>query len=186
MDYEGNTKKRKRSSSADFAGNTSSASTSAPASASGGQFEVFLSFSGEDTRKTFTDFLYHYLDNAGVRIFRDNEGLHVGEEIRPALLKAINESKVSIPIFSGNYASSKWCLLELVEMVKCHKTKRQLIFPIFYNVKPSDVRHQTGSYEEAFRQHQNHFGEEIVQEWKEALRVVGKMKGWELEKETNG
>ncbi len=147
---------------------------------------MFLSFSGEDTRKTFTDFLYHYLDNAGVRIFRDNEGLHVGEEIRPALLKAINESKVSIPIFSRNYASSKWCLLELVEMVKCHKTKRQLIFPIFYNVKPSDVRHQTGSYEEAFRQHQNHFGEQIVQEWKEALRVVGKMKGWELEKETNG
>ncbi|GMY28505.1 TMV resistance protein N-like [Fagus crenata] len=176
MDYEGN-------SSADFAGNTSSAS--APASASGGQFEVFLSFKGEDTRKTFTDFLYIYLDNAGVRVFRDNEGLHVGEEIGPALLKAINESKISIPVFSGNYAFSKWCLLELVEMLKCRKTKGQRIFPIFYNVKPNDVQHQMGSYEEAFRQHQNHFGEGIIQEWKKALRKVGKMKGLELE-ETNG
>uniref|UniRef100_A0A2N9HKM0 TIR domain-containing protein n=1 Tax=Fagus sylvatica TaxID=28930 RepID=A0A2N9HKM0_FAGSY len=183
MDYEGNTKKRKRSSSANFAGNTLSAS--APASASGGQFEVFLSFRGKDTGKTFTDFLYTYLYEAGFRIFRDKEGLHVGEEIGPMLLKAINESKVSIPIFSRNYASSKWCLLELVEMVNCHETKGQLIFPIFYKVKPSDVRDQTGSYEKAFRKHQQHFDKKIVRRWKKALRVVGKMKGLELE-ETNG
>uniref|UniRef100_A0A2N9FER5 TIR domain-containing protein n=1 Tax=Fagus sylvatica TaxID=28930 RepID=A0A2N9FER5_FAGSY len=132
MDNEGNTKKRKRSSSADTAGSSSSA-------VSGGEYEVFLSFRGKDTRKSFTDYLFHDLDYEGIRTFRDDEELRVGEEIGPALLKAIEESKISIPIFSRDYASSKWCLRELAKMG-----------------------------------------------WKKAMRVVGQMKGWELEKETNG
>uniref|UniRef100_A0A2N9GIH7 ADP-ribosyl cyclase/cyclic ADP-ribose hydrolase n=1 Tax=Fagus sylvatica TaxID=28930 RepID=A0A2N9GIH7_FAGSY len=182
MDYEGNTKKRKRSSSADTAGSSSSTVSG------GGEYEVFLSFRGKDTRKSFTDYLYHDLDYAGIRTFRDNEELRVGEEIGPALLKAIKESKISIPIFSRDYASSKWCLRELAKMVECHNddTMKQKILPIFYDVEPFDVRHQTGSYEEAFRQHKNDFDQEIVQGWKKAMRVVGQMKGWELEKETNG
>ncbi len=68
MDYEGNTKKRKRSSSADTAGSSSSTS-------GGGEYEVFLSFRGKDTRKRFTDHLYHALDNAGIRNFRDDDDL---------------------------------------------------------------------------------------------------------------
>uniref|UniRef100_A0A2N9IYM4 TIR domain-containing protein n=1 Tax=Fagus sylvatica TaxID=28930 RepID=A0A2N9IYM4_FAGSY len=184
MDYEGNTKKRKRSSSADTAG--SSSSTFAPVS--GGEYEVFLSFRGEDTRKTFTDHLYNALVQVGIRTFRDNEELPVGEEIRPALLKAIKESIISIPIFSKGYASSKWCLRELAKMVECHNddTMKQKILPIFYDVEPSDVRHQTGTYEKAFRQHLKHFDKKTVQGWKEAMREVGEMKGWELKKETNG
>uniref|UniRef100_A0A2N9G3A3 TIR domain-containing protein n=1 Tax=Fagus sylvatica TaxID=28930 RepID=A0A2N9G3A3_FAGSY len=181
MDYKGNTKKQKRSSNADTAGSSSS-------TVSGGEYEVYLSFRGKDTRKSFADYLYHDLAYAGIRTFRDDDELRVGEEIGPALLKAIKESKISIPIFSRDYASSKWCLRELAKMVECHNddTMKQKIFPIFYDVEPSDVRHQTGSYEEAFRQHKNDFDQEIVQGWKKAMRVVGQMKGWELEKETNG
>ena len=147
-----------------------------------------MSFRGEDTRKTFTDHFYHALVQVGIRTFRDNEKLPVGEEICRALPKAIKESTISIPIFSKDYASSKWCLCELAKMVECHNddTIKQKILPIFYDVEPSDVRHQMGSYEEAFRQHENDFDQEIVQGWKKAMRVVGQMKGWELEKETNG
>ena len=110
----------------------------------------------------------------------------MGEEIRPALPKAIKESTISIPIFSKDYASSKWCLRELAKMVECHKTMGHKILPIFYDVEPSDVRHQTGTYEKAFRQHLKHFDKKTVQGWKEAMREVGEMKGWELKKETNG
>ena len=129
MDYEGNTKKRKRSSSAD----TAESSSSASAPASGGEYQVFLSFRGEDIRKTFTDYLYHNLVDAGIRTFRDSDKLRVGERIGPALLKAIQDSKICIPIFSRDYASSKWCLLELAQMVDCGKQ----ILPIFYDVTPS-------------------------------------------------
>ncbi|KAM7462369.1 hypothetical protein LguiA_030490 [Lonicera macranthoides] len=153
----------------------------------GAQYEVFLSFCGEDTRKGFTDFLYTYLKCASIRTFKDNEGLHVGEEIGPVLLKALKESKISILIFSKNYASSKWCLNELVQMVQCHENKGQVIYPIFYDVDPYNVRHQSGIYEEAFRQHrEKRFKEKTIQGWKQALKKIGQIKGLELKKETNG
>ncbi|KAM7508492.1 hypothetical protein LguiA_018945 [Lonicera macranthoides] len=151
-----------------------------------GEYEVFLSFRGEDTRKGFTDFLYTYLVGASIRTFRDDNELRIGEEIGPDLLKAIKESKISIPIFSKNYAYSKWCLRELTQMVECHANEGQMIFPIFYDVDASDVRNQRGGYEKAFRQHKKNFDEKTVQGWKEALTSVGQLKGYELEKETNG
>ncbi|KAM7522825.1 hypothetical protein LguiA_012727 [Lonicera macranthoides] len=61
-----------------------------------------------------------------------------------------------------------------------------MIYPIFYDVNPYEVRHQSGSYEDAFSQHKNNFDEMTIQGWKEAMRKVGQLKGLELIKETNG
>ncbi|PKI34726.1 hypothetical protein CRG98_044882 [Punica granatum] len=116
----------------------SSSSSSVPVEP-GQEFEVFLSFKGEDTRKTFTDCLYCCLTDAGIRAFRDNEELHVGEEIGPKLMRSIEQSKICIPIFSKGYASSKWCLKEVTEMVKCmKKATGHLIMPIFLDVTPDE------------------------------------------------
>ncbi|KAM7522836.1 hypothetical protein LguiA_012738 [Lonicera macranthoides] len=155
-------------------------------STSRGEYEVFLSFRGLDTQKGFTDFLYTYLRDADILTFKDDNELRVGEEIGPELLKAIKESKILIPIFSKNYASSKWCLRELAQIVECHTNEGQMIYPIFYDVNPYEVRHQSGSYKDAFSQHKNNFDEMTVQGWKEAMRKVGQLKGLELIKETNG
>lgn len=61
------------------------------------KYDVFLSFSGEDTRKSFTDHLYRALCQNGVITFMDDR-LRRGEQISPALLKAIEESRFSIHI----------------------------------------------------------------------------------------
>ncbi|XP_042491908.1 TMV resistance protein N-like isoform X2 [Macadamia integrifolia] len=153
---------------------------------SGWSYDVFLSFRGEDTRNTFTGHLYNALDDAGIHTFKDDEQLCTGEEIGPELLSAIEESRISIPIFSKNYASSKWCLNELVKIVECSKTMNQLVLPIFYDVDPSDVRNFTGSYAEALRKHNNSFHQMIIEQWKEALREVGGLTGLELKKIANG
>ena len=183
MDYEGNTNKRKRSLIADFAGNTSSAS--APASALGGQFEVFLSCEASINLshliyRDFSDSLYHSLEDAGIRTFFDNTEPDSRAEIGPAVLKAINESKIFIPIFSRDYADSRRCLRELEQMVECHKTMGNKILPIFFDSKPSDVRYQMRSYP-----YRLHFDKQIDQRWKEALRKVEQIKGWELGEEIN-
>ncbi|KAM7528401.1 hypothetical protein LguiB_031811 [Lonicera macranthoides] len=159
---------------------------SSTSSTSRGAHEVFLSLRGLDTRTGFTDFLYTHLVDANIRTFRDDNELCAGEEIGPELLKAIKESKISIPILSKNYASSKWCLRELAQIVECHTKEGQMIYPIFYDVNPYEVRHQSGSYKDAFSQHKNNFDEMTIQEWKEAMRKVGQLKGFELIKETNG
>ncbi|KAF8017469.1 hypothetical protein BT93_H2594 [Corymbia citriodora subsp. variegata] len=149
---------------------------------SGFDYEVFLSFRGPDTRVSFTDFLYISLIDAGIRAYRDDEELRVGEEIGPELLKAIKQSRISIPIFSKQYAASKWCLKELIQMVECKKNMGQKIMPIFYDVEPSEVRHQTGGYGQAFLEHQSkeQYDDGTISEWKAALSEVGALKGWDL------
>jgi hypothetical protein len=62
--------------------------------------------------------------------------LRSGDEISPTLLKAIEESEISIIVLSKNYASSQWCLDELIKILDCRKTRRQHILPLFYDIIP--------------------------------------------------
>ncbi|CAI0407968.1 unnamed protein product [Linum tenue] len=146
-----------------------------------GEYEVFLSFRGPDVRNTFADHLYTFLSRSKIRTFRDNKELHKGEEISPGLLRAIGESKIYIPILTEQYASSKWCLKELAKMVECWKQEKgHLILPIFFFVEPREVGHQEGTYKQAFERHSQNYNPKLVEEWKEALQVVSKMKGWHV------
>ncbi|CAK7322780.1 unnamed protein product [Dovyalis caffra] len=78
----------------------------------GRKHQVFLSFSGEDTRVGFTSHLHAALERKNILTFIDDD-LRRGEEISDSLVKAIGESMLSVIIFSQHYASSKWCLDEL-------------------------------------------------------------------------
>ncbi|XP_039164832.1 disease resistance protein RUN1-like [Eucalyptus grandis] len=150
------------------------------------EYEVFLSFRGEDTRKGFTGHLYTSLVDAGIRAYRDNDELRVGDEIGTELLRSITQSKISIPIISEDYASSKWCLQELAQMLKCRKSGEQVVLPIFYKVKPSQVRDPKGKFGDAINAHKKNLGQEVVKEWEEALNEVSSLKGWESEKIDDG
>ena len=97
------------------------------------KYDVFLSFKGEDTRMDFTSHLNGFLNLKGVITFICYE-LPRGEEISAKLLEAI-ESSSSIIIFSKNYASSTWCLDELVNILKCRKNDK-MVLPVFYKVNP--------------------------------------------------
>ncbi|CAN1165445.1 Disease resistance protein L6 [Linum perenne] len=157
---------------------SASSSSNTPVSV---EYEVFLSFRGPDVRTNFADFLHKYLVHTKIRTFLDDEDLRKGEKMAPSLVKAIKESKVYIPILSPDYASSKWCLQELSQMVKCCKQGNgHIILPIFYMMEPRDVRHQEGYYKKAFRQHMKKFDAETINEWKEALKEVGEMEGWSV------
>ncbi|XP_021804698.1 TMV resistance protein N-like [Prunus avium] len=118
------------------------------------RYEVFLSFRGEDTRKTFTDHLYTAFVNSGIQTFRDDDELERGEDIKPGLQKAIQESRSSVIVFSKDYASSKWCLDELVLILERKRISGHVVLPVFYDVDPSEVRKQTGSLAKAFAGHQ--------------------------------
>ncbi|XP_042501241.1 disease resistance protein L6-like [Macadamia integrifolia] len=158
--------------------------SSSSESSGGSSYEVFLSFNGKDIRTNFADHLYNALVDSGIRTFRDDEELRKGNEIGPELVTAIQESRISIPIFSMNYGASKWCLNELTEICECSRTMKQIVFPIFYKVEPRDVRNQIGVYAEAFEEHQKRFDETTLQKWRNALKEVGKLDGWHSKEDT--
>ena len=102
------------------------------------RYDMCLSFRGMDTRDNFVSHLYAALTRQGIITFMD-DGIDRGEDISPAILRAIEESNVSVIVFSKNYASSPWCLDELVKIIQCMRTDGQKVLPVFYEVDPSDV-----------------------------------------------
>ena len=148
-------------------------------------YEVFLSFRGEDTRKTFVDHLYTSLVQQGIHTYKDDETLPRGESVGSSLQKAIRESRIAVIVFSENYADSSWCLDELAYIMECMGTRGQIVMPVFYDVDPSDVRKQKGKYGEAFAKHElenNH----KVESWKKALADAGNLSGWVTKDYANG
>ena len=80
-------------------------------------YDVFLSFRGEDTREGFTSHLYKALCDKGINTFIDDK-LHRGEGISDELILVIESSSILVIVFSENYADSIWCLYELAEIVE--------------------------------------------------------------------
>ncbi|ESR56130.1 hypothetical protein CICLE_v10024176mg, partial [Citrus x clementina] len=141
----------------------------------------------EDTRVIFISHLYAALCRKKIKTFTDNEDLNRGDEISPALLNAIEGSKISVIIFSKGYASSKWCLNELVKILDCKKANDQIVIPVFYNVSPFSVRHQTGIFGDAFVKFGQQFREkpEMVQKWRDELTETSHLAGHESTKFRN-
>ncbi|MCH83141.1 disease resistance protein, partial [Trifolium medium] len=142
-------------------------------------YDIFLSFTGKDTRDSFTGFLFDALCQKGFKVFMDEVGLKGGDEIASSLIKGIEASRISIVVFSKNFAYSSWCLDELVTILECKKTKNLQILPIFYKIEPFVVRHQKKSYEKAMAKHEKKFGNdsEKVRKWRSALSEVANLSG---------
>ncbi|XP_016203961.1 TMV resistance protein N [Arachis ipaensis] len=145
------------------------------------KYDVFISFRGRDTRYDFTGNLYKALCDKGILTFFDDGELQSGEEITPALLKAIEESRIAIVVLSPNYASSSFCLDELVHVLHCIKGNNRFVLPVFFKVDPSDVRHLKNSFGEAMDKHEKRYKDDMnkkVDKWKKALPQVANLSGY--------
>ena len=140
------------------------------------KYDVFVSFRGPDTRKVFLGHLIKALYQKQIVAFVDTE-LERGEEISRELLVAIEISSISLVIFSKGYAFSRWCLQELVKIMECRKKHGQIVIPIFYGVDPSDVRHQNGTFADAFAKQEVRYGNITVESWRSAFNESANISG---------
>ena len=145
------------------------------------EYDVFISFRGTDTRKGFTSFLYDALKKEGIKTFIDSDDLEKGDQISPVLLEAIEASAIAVIVFSENYAQSSWCLDELNHIVHCKEERGQVVLPVFYKVEPTNIRYQTGSFGDAFLQHEIHFENDPARlsKWRESLSTTANIAGWD-------
>ncbi|KAL2325126.1 hypothetical protein Fmac_024184 [Flemingia macrophylla] len=145
------------------------------------KYDVFISFRGEDVRDNFISHLRPALHKDNIQVFVD-DNLQKGEEVWPTLCQAIHDSHLAIVVFSQNYANSKWCLKELVEILHCRKTRGLVVIPVFYEVDPSHIRKYCGTYGKAIAKHDTYFGDkgkQSIQDWKAALTEAANICGWD-------
>ncbi|MCI01220.1 TMV resistance protein N-like, partial [Trifolium medium] len=115
------------------------------------KYDVFLSFRGEDTRSSFTSHLFSSLQTSGIIVFKDDHSLQKGNRISKSLLEAIQE------------------------------TIGQVVLPVFYDVDPSQVRHQTGEFGKAFQNALNTLlkvDEFMLPKWRDSLRDAAGLAGF--------
>ncbi|CAA7053876.1 unnamed protein product [Microthlaspi erraticum] len=140
------------------------------------RYRVFASFHGPDVRKTFLSHLRKQFCCNGISMF-DDQGIERSYTIAPALKQAISESRISIVVLSKSYASSSWCLDELLGILKCKEEIGQIVMTVFYGVDPSDVRKQTGEFGKVFKETCRRKTEEERRRWSQALTDVGNIAG---------
>ena len=133
--------------------------------------DVFPSFRGKDVRRDFLSHIQKEFQRKGITPFIDNE-IKRGESIGPELIHATRGSKIAIFLLSRNYASSKWCLDELVEIMKCREELGQTVKAVFYKVDPSDVKMLRGYFGKVFEKTCAGNTEEDIGRWRRALAKV--------------
>nr|XP_025884979.1 TMV resistance protein N-like isoform X2 [Solanum lycopersicum] len=134
---------------------------------------VFLSF----ISNTFGDHLHTALLTAGIPSFRPDD---------KKLQNAIQESRILIAIISKDYASSHRCLDELTHMIQTRKSLGNFLLPVFYDVDPSDVRKQKGTFEQPFFNFEKRYKTEKVDQWRADLREVADLGGMVLQNQADG
>ncbi|KAG7658590.1 AAA+ ATPase domain [Arabidopsis suecica] len=164
-----------------MAASTSSSSSSSSSSISSPspctwRYMTFTSFHGPDVRNTFLSHLRKQFNTNGITMF-DDKRMERSQTLAPTLKQAIRESKIYIVLLSKNYASSSWCLDELLEILNCKEKRGQRVMTIFYGVNPSDVRKQTGEFGIAFNETCARKTEEERTKWSHALTCVGNITG---------
>lgn len=153
-------------------------------------FDIFINHRGPDCKKPFATDLYNRLCKHGLRPFLDIEELREGDGLTCQIEGAIQTASVHIAIFSPRYAESEWCLNELLLMFD----SRAPIIPVFYGVKPSDLRWSNGLYDRGLQKleekktcddHQHEkprYESDTIRKWRQALYVAADISGFELEK----
>ncbi|GKB73113.1 NB-ARC domains-containing protein, partial [Tanacetum coccineum] len=124
------------------------------------KYDVFVSFRGDDIRKSFMDHMLNDSKQKGIYAFRDD--------------RELPKRRLFIPSFS----------YKAIERIKI-ECPRYEVQTVFYDVKPDVVRKQTDSYAEAFAKHQLSNRPE-VDNWKDALFMAANLSGWDLQDMTNG
>ncbi|KAG0622263.1 hypothetical protein M758_3G085100 [Ceratodon purpureus] len=139
-------------------------------------FDVFLNHRGPDVKATFVAHLEEALRCAGFRPFLDARSLMKGNPALKSIDQALDMANVHVAVVSKRYAESKYCLTELVAMMRSGKP----VIPVFYDVEPVDLRWvENGPFAEAFEKHKSRGRTEMkMQEWRDALQALSEITGF--------
>lgn len=151
---------------------------SASSSSSVLKFDVFLSFSPEETTKTFVSDLYRSLSEKGITTYYKDDKLEekvssFGSDIRKYLVA----TKTAVVVVSESYPTSVLCLNELQAILNLRDRGQLSVLLIYCGVDPSYIRKQTTEFAEPFRNLGKEYSSDKVQAWRRALTKLTSISG---------
>lgn len=148
---------------------------------------IFVSFRGSDIRNYFMSHLFERLEQKRIRYFYDQDQRYAGMNIEDKIFGAIHHARIAIAVFSANFAHSKWCMNELVEILNCRRDRRHLVFiPIFY-IRLAEVKTlRESKFEQALEKFDGKERDNKQRDWKAAIAEATEIHGFELENDAHG
>ncbi|KAH7307171.1 hypothetical protein KP509_22G048700 [Ceratopteris richardii] len=148
------------------------------------EYDIFVCHRGPDTKRNVVSVLSGMLRSKGITCFVDYQmeyGTHANSEIDAA----IRSSRVSIIILSPNFATSKWCLNEVDQIIRKGVTggpsAAHKVVPVFYDV------HSIGQQATDTRYHVpkvNRADNAEIKNWGKALKDVYDLQGFIYDSKT--
>ncbi|KAG0600590.1 hypothetical protein M758_11G045700 [Ceratodon purpureus] len=140
-------------------------------------YDVFISHRGPDTKTGFVSFLHRDLEAAGLLPFLDCKSIDIGDDSWECIEHAIRKTPIAVVVFSESFAQSEWCLRELHVMLHTPSVK---VLPVFYKVRPSEVRFpESGQLKDGFQKLIGRHDKNIIEQWRADLDQASKLMGWE-------
>ncbi|KAG0564197.1 hypothetical protein KC19_8G091300 [Ceratodon purpureus] len=138
-------------------------------------YDVFLNHRGPDVKAGFISHLDEALRTAGLNPFLDKASLRKGHPAFGSINAALEVAKIHVAVVSKGYAESKYCLSELVAMLRSGKP----VIPVCYDVEPAHLRWvENGPFAAAFEKHKLKRTPEQVEEWRDALLKLADITGF--------
>ncbi|KAH7430628.1 hypothetical protein KP509_08G007200 [Ceratopteris richardii] len=159
-----------------------------PSSGNCVDYDVFICHWRPDTQRNVVSVLRGMLLSRGSIPFVVGYGSEEGErQLDSEIINAIENSRVHVIILSPGFGSCKRCLQEVVHIMNIQNSpctsdtrRKPKVLPIFYNVRPSDVRYQ-GSKTAFYLNKVERSTDEDRKSWAVALKGLSMFKGLEYE-----
>ena len=138
-------------------------------------YDVFINHRGTDVKVGFIAHLYEALRSAGLHPFLDKKSLVKSDPAFESIDAALAGARIHVVVLSRGYPQSKYCLNELVAMMKSGKP----VIPVFYDMEPAALRRvEKGPFAVAFKKHKVRETREQVEEWVDALHKLADISGF--------
>ena len=110
----------------------------------GPKLRIFICHAGgsksDGSLKIFPTHLYNDLRRDPCYIVFMDSGMKMGVDFTKEIKEELWKADLGIVILSDEFFHSRWCMLELKELVELHNKKRVQVLPVFYTITPDQVR----------------------------------------------
>ena len=145
------------------------------------KLRIFVSHTGgkDGSLKVFPTNLSEDLErNPCYKVFIDL-GMRKGVEFPEEIFQELRNTDLGIVVITEEFFHSKWCMVELLELVRMHKKKLVRVLPLFYKLTPQVVRDylRERHWEEDWREMSTENHPINVKEYRKAVETLCNIHG---------